>query len=175
MERYMILLKPGGKCRLIPCDKDGTLTLQAMQVLVDGPIETAASILGPCWAREPVDSIKLILNEEGKFRRLTLNEDATDLYAHCGRDMIVGDALLAAARGDELIGFSEPVCQTLAEFWGAGTGSVNGRNKRWAEQRWDKRQPERLAHIRKKKEDKSHEKAKKPLPEAGPPHRGRRV
>lgn len=27
MERYMILLKPGGKCRLIPCDKDGTLTL----------------------------------------------------------------------------------------------------------------------------------------------------
>ena len=117
MDRYMILLKPGGKCRLIPCDKDGTLTLQAMQVLVDGPIETAASILGPCWAREPVDSIKLILNEEGKLRRLTLNEDATDLYAHCGRDMIVGDALLAAARGDELIGFSEPVCQTLAEFW----------------------------------------------------------
>lgn len=52
---------------------------------------------------------------------------------------------------------------------------MNGRNKRWVEQRWDKRQPERLAHIRKKKEDKSHEKAKKPLPEAGPPHRGRRV
>lgn len=23
---------------------------------------------------------------------------------------------------------------------------MNGRNKRWAEQRWDKRQPERLAH-----------------------------
>ena len=52
---------------------------------------------------------------------------------------------------------------------------MNGRNKRWAEQRWDKRQPERLAHIRKKKEDESHEKAKKPFPEAGPPHRGRRV
>ena len=56
-----------------------------------------------------------------------------------------------------------------------GGRPVNGRNKRWAEQRWDKRQPDRLAHIRKKKEDKSHEKAKKPLPEAGPPHRGRRV
>ena len=36
---------------------------------------------------------------------------------------------------------------------------MNGRNKRWAEQRWDKRQPERLEHIRKKKEDESHEKA----------------
>lgn len=52
---------------------------------------------------------------------------------------------------------------------------MNGRNKRWAEQRLEKRQPERLEHIRKKKEDESHEKAKKPLPEAGPPHRGRRV
>ena len=52
---------------------------------------------------------------------------------------------------------------------------MNGRNKRWAEQRWDALQPDRLVHIRKKKEDKSHEKAKKPLPEAGPPHRGRRV
>lgn len=117
MERYMILIKPGGKCRLIRCDADGTLTLQAMQVLVDGPIETADSILDPSWAREPVDSIKLILNEEGKLRRLPLNEDATDLYAHCGRDMIVGDALLAAACGEELIDFSLPVCQTLAETW----------------------------------------------------------
>lgn len=117
MERYMILLKPGGKCRLIRCDADGALTLQTMQALVDGPIETADSILNPSWAREPVDSIKLILNEEGKLRRLPLNEDATDLYVHSGRDVIVGDALLAAARGDELIGFSEPVCQTLAEFW----------------------------------------------------------
>ena len=76
MERYMILFKPGGKCRLIPCDEDGTLTLQAMQVLVDGPIETAPSILDPSWAREPVDSIKLILNEEGKLRRLKLNTTA---------------------------------------------------------------------------------------------------
>ena len=106
MERYMILLKPGSKCRLIRCDADGTLTLQTMQALVDGPIETADSILDPSWAREPVDSIKLILNE-----------DATDLYAHCGRDMIVGDALLATACGEELIGFSLPVCQTLAETW----------------------------------------------------------
>ena len=88
--------------------------------------------------------------------------------------MIVGDALLAAACGEELIDFSLPVCQTWPRP-GCWVGSMNGRNKRWAEQRWDKRQPERLAHIRKKKEDKSHEKAKKPLPEAGPPHRGRRV
>ena len=29
---------------------------------------------------------------------------------------------------------------------------MNGRNKRWLEHRWDKRQPDRLAHIEKKKE-----------------------
>lgn len=29
----------------------------------------------------------------------------------------------------------------------------NGKNKRWLEQRWDKIQPARLAHIHKKKED----------------------
>ena len=30
MERYMILIKPGGKCRLIRCDADGTLPLQTL-------------------------------------------------------------------------------------------------------------------------------------------------
>lgn len=30
---------------------------------------------------------------------------------------------------------------------------MNGKNKRWLEQRWDKRQPERLEHIKAKKEE----------------------
>lgn len=36
---------------------------------------------------------------------------------------------------------------------------MNGRNKYWREARWDKRQPERLAHIKEKrwkKEAESH-------------------
>lgn len=117
MERYIIFIPADGPCRLVPCDDGDTCQLSTLQQLVNGPIEVTPSCLGASWARELVDGIDLIVNEEGKLRRLTLNEDATDLYAHCGRDMIVGDALLAAARGDELIGFSEPVCQTLAEFW----------------------------------------------------------
>lgn len=32
---------------------------------------------------------------------------------------------------------------------------MNGKNKRWLEQRWDKRQPERLAHIKAKKEERN--------------------
>ncbi len=117
MERYIIFIPADGPCRLVPCDDGDTCQLSTLQRLVNGPIEVTPSCLGASWARELVDGIDLIVNEEGKLRRLTLNEDATDLYAHCGRDMIVGDALLAAARGDELIGFSELVCQTLAEFW----------------------------------------------------------
>lgn len=117
MERYIIFIPADGPCRLVPCDDGDTCQLSTLQRLVNGPIEVTPSCLGASWARELVDGIDLIVNEEGKLRRLPLNEDATDLYAHCGRDMIVGDALLAAARGDELIGFSEPVCQTLAEFW----------------------------------------------------------
>lgn len=117
MERYIIFIPADGPCRLVPCDDGDTCQLSTLQQLVNGPIEVTPSCLGASLARELVDGIDLIVNEEGKLRRLTLNEDATDLYAHCGRDMIVGDALLAAARGDELIGFSEPVCQTLAEFW----------------------------------------------------------
>lgn len=117
MKRYMILLKADGKCRLIECDADGNLSLNAMQALVDGHIEVTESILGPCWAREPVDSIHLIVNEKGKLRQLPRNEKATELYEYSKRDAILGDALLAAAREEDLIGFSLPVCQTLAEFW----------------------------------------------------------
>jgi hypothetical protein len=33
---------------------------------------------------------------------------------------------------------------------------VNGKNKRWLEQRWDKRQPERLKHIQAKQKRKEN-------------------
>ena len=117
MERYMIYIPANGVCRLIQCNGDGTLTLNEMQALVDGPIEVAESCLEPTWAREPVDGINLIVNEEGLLRQLPDNTQATNLYAYGDRSVIVGDAVLAAARGEDLIGFSRPVCKTLAEFW----------------------------------------------------------
>nr|DAP04567.1 MAG TPA: protein of unknown function (DUF3846) [Caudoviricetes sp.] len=117
MERYMIYIPANGVCRLIQCNGDGTLTLNEMQALVDGPIEVAESCLEPTWAREPVDGINLIVNEEGLLRQLPDNTQATNLYAYGDRSVIVGDAVLAAARGEDLIGFSKPVCKTLAEFW----------------------------------------------------------
>lgn len=117
MERYMIFIPATGKCSLIQCDDECPATLETLQELVDGPIEVTASCLGITWARELVDGIDLIVNEEELLRQLPDNPRATDLYAYGDRSTIVGDALLAAGRGEDLIGFTKPVCKTLAEFW----------------------------------------------------------
>lgn len=65
MTRYMILIRTDGTGRLIRCDDGDTCKLETLQQLVGGLIETADSCLEPDLAREPVDSIKLIVNEEG--------------------------------------------------------------------------------------------------------------
>lgn len=118
MERYMIYIPAKGVCRLIHCNGTGTLTLNEMQALVDGPIEVTESCLESTWAREPVDGINLIVNEEGLLRQLPDNTQATNLYAYGDRSVIVGDAVLVAARGEDLIGFSKPVCKTICDEWG---------------------------------------------------------
>ena len=117
MERYVIYIPAEGKCRLVPCDDGDTCKLKTLQELVGGPIEATESCLEPTWAREPVDCIHLIVNEDGLLLSLPDNPRATDLYAYGDRSVIVGDALLMAGRGEDLIGFSKPVCQTIAEFW----------------------------------------------------------
>lgn len=117
MNRYMIYMPVGTQGRLIPCGRDGSLTLGEMEALVDGPIEVTESCLEPTWAREPVDCIHLIVNEEGLLRQLPDNSPATDLYAYGDRSVIVGDAILAAGRCEDLIGFSKPVCKTICDEW----------------------------------------------------------
>lgn len=117
MERYMIYIPAKGICRLIQCDGTGTLTLNEMQELVDGPIEVTPSCLGITWAREPVDGIDLIVNKEGRLRGLPYNGRASDLWEGGGICLLNGDALLVAAKGEDLIGFSKPVCKTICDEW----------------------------------------------------------
>ena len=117
MERYMIFIPTTGKCSLIQCDNERPVTLETLQELVDGPIEATESRLEPTWAREPVECIHLIVNEKGLLRQLPDNPRATDLYAYGDRSTIVGDALLAAGRGEDLIGFTLPVCRTICDEW----------------------------------------------------------
>ena len=117
MERYIIFIPATGKCSLIQCDDECPATLETLQELVDGPIEVTPSCLGASWARELVDGIHLIVNEEGLLRQLPDNPQATNLYAYGDRSVIVGNALLMAGRGEDLIGFSKPVCQTICDEW----------------------------------------------------------
>lgn len=117
MERYIVFIPADGPCRLVPCDDGDTCKLNTLQQLVDGPIEAAESCLEPTWVRELVDGIHLIVNEEGLLRQLPDNPPATDLYAYGDRSVIVGDAVLVAARDEDLIGFSKPVCKTICDEW----------------------------------------------------------
>ncbi len=115
MERYVIVIPADEeqKARLVRCDDGDTCKLETLQTLVGGPIETAESCLAANWAREDVDSIQLIVNEEGLLQELPFNERATDLYQYRYMSGIVGTAVLMAARGggrNELIGFAKPVC-----------------------------------------------------------------
>lgn len=117
MERYIIFIPADGPCRLVPCDDGDTCKLSTLQQLVGGFIEVTESSLEPTWAREPVECIHLIVNEEGLLRQLPDNPRATELYVCGDRSAIVGDAVLMAARGEGLIGFPKPVCKTICDEW----------------------------------------------------------
>lgn len=42
---------------------------------------------------------------------------ASDLWEGGGICLLNGNALLVATKGEDLIGFTKPVCKTIAEFW----------------------------------------------------------
>jgi hypothetical protein len=118
MNRYMIYIPAGTQGRLIPCGRDGSLTLRKMQALVDGYIEVLGSCLEPEWAREPVDGIRLVVGEDAKLFGSKRNDNATWLYLRQDRDKIIGNAFLCAEVDGELIGFTKPVAKTICEEFG---------------------------------------------------------
>lgn len=117
MERYMIYMPVGTQGRLIPCGRDGSLTLGEMETLVNGCIEALSSSLEPEWAREPVDGIRLVVGEHARLFGAKRNDKATWLYCRQDGDLIVGDAFLCAEADGDLIGFTKPVCRTICDEW----------------------------------------------------------
>ena len=117
MERYMIYMPVGTQGRLIPCGRDGSLTLGEMETLVDGFIDVLDSSLEAEWAREPVDGIRLVVGEYARLFGAKRNDKATWLYCRQDCGLIVGDAFLCAAVDGELIGFTKPVCRTICDEW----------------------------------------------------------
>ena len=114
MDAYIIVVSPNGVEGLLHCFPEETLELEELQGLVGGCIEVVNSIIEP---PEGYDRAVLIVNEEGKLKGLTENWPATDV-ADIGGDVIVGNALIMAARGEELVGLPREVCRKIIDDWG---------------------------------------------------------
>lgn len=109
MDRYMIVIPAKNRAFNMKCDDGDSMKLETLQKLVGGPIEPVNSVLSAEWAREKnVDGILLLVKE----RPLT-NQRASEMTAA----ELVGPAVVAAKRGDELIGFAKPVVDTICAEW----------------------------------------------------------
>lgn len=117
MDRYAIVICADGRNIKLRCDDGEGLSLETLQGIVEGYIETVPAALAQGWSGEADVSPILIVNEEGKLKGLPENEAATEcsglLY-----DTIVGNAVLLGARGEELVGFTEKAAENIMEKWG---------------------------------------------------------
>lgn len=109
MDRYMIVIPAKNRAFNMKCDDGDSMKLETLQKLVGGPIKPVPALLSAEWAREKdVDGILLLVKE----RPLT-NQRASEMTAA----ELVGPAVVAAKRGDELIGFAKPVVETICAEW----------------------------------------------------------
>ena len=115
MDRYMIVIPAKNRAFNMKCDDGDSMKLETLQKLVGGPIKPVNSVLSAEWAREKdVDGILLLVNEEGMMKERPLtNQRASEMTAA----ELVGPAVVAAKRGDELIGFAKPVVDTICAEW----------------------------------------------------------
>ena len=102
---------------LLHCRPGDSLELKAMQDIVGGYIETVPAALAAGWSHEQGVGLTLIINEEGKLLGLPLNPLATDMAGICN-DVIVGNAILMGARGEEFIGLTKEAAENIVKKWG---------------------------------------------------------
>lgn len=119
MDRYMIVIPAKNRAFNMKCDDGDSMKLETLQKLVGGPIEPVPALLSAEWAREKgVDSVLLLVDEEGRMKGLAPNPRAA---AMAREDVqlggMVGPAVVAARRGEELIGFAKPVVETICAEW----------------------------------------------------------
>ena len=61
----------------------------------------------------------LICNEEGKLLGLPANQLATDMAA-VYNDVLVGNAILMGAKGEDFVGLTAEAAKNIVEKWGTG-------------------------------------------------------
>ena len=76
---------------------------------------------GRTWAREEADRLVLLVDEDGRLKCKAANQKATQLapadVTANGKLPIVGAAVLMFQRGDELLGFTKYVADTICSEW----------------------------------------------------------
>ena len=95
--RYALVAKPGSPFKTVPCAD--VPSLGWLQGKVGGYIEivNVRSRIG--------SNLKMVIDEEGKYKDYTLNLFANAAaQLHCG-DFIVGTAVILREDGEDLIGF----------------------------------------------------------------------
>ena len=91
--------------------------LKELQELVGGYIEVVPTWLGDDWAREEGVGLVMIVDEEGKLKGKPINSCATEMLANNIRDVIVGDAVIAGVKDDEIIALKfEAVVNIIERF-----------------------------------------------------------
>ena len=94
----------------------GHLPLKDLQDMVGGNIETVPTVLVDGWSREKGVQIMMLVNEEGKLQELPVNQLATNLSV-LWDDVVVGNAVILGARGDELIGLTREAAENIIKKW----------------------------------------------------------
>lgn len=97
--KYLISINTDGVVRANKYEDNDIPGLEQLQAYVGGNIEVVPSMFG--------DDVLILVNEEGKLDGLRYNEVASLALRSDLLDMLVGDAVLVKAVGDELCGFDE--------------------------------------------------------------------
>lgn len=108
-DRYAVVLPVGEKPVLLHCDDGEGLALKSMQDIVEGYIEPVSHLLLTDY-KEDITPVMLV-NEEGRLKGLQKNHAATVISLN--RPSIVGNAIIMAARGEKLIGFTKEDAESL--------------------------------------------------------------
>lgn len=112
VEHGVILIRVNGEAAFQETDDE--LTLTDLQELVGGRIETVPICLSGNWTTGREHPI-LIVNEEGKLLGFEKNERATDLLRFDVYDYIVGDAVIAGEKGEDIVPLNRSDCERIIE------------------------------------------------------------
>ena len=117
MNRYMIVIPAKNRSFVLKCDEGDGAKLETLQKLVSGYVETVPSALDATWAREEADRLVLLVDEDGRLKCKKATQLAPADFTANGKLPIVGAAVLMFQRGDELLGFTKHVADTICSEW----------------------------------------------------------